>query len=222
MWHDSFLSMCFDRPCMSSVINPYSLISFDQKDLNFEDCTHHLTILIQQLCSKGTNTADMHCEIVRRRSLIDTLRRMQSSALPHLREEGLCSTRSQHVEYHMLRIYGGYITLLLSRSDSSKHTCPKMSSELIEFPRGAVESYLQLPVFSKTITRMWAFVHMALSCSMTLLDYLGQFGTGIVATLRRLIAALTDEATTKLAPSCSESINLLKNSLDSFESRDLR
>ncbi|KAH8800647.1 hypothetical protein F5884DRAFT_685335 [Xylogone sp. PMI_703] len=174
IWQDTFLSLCYDRPCGIIIQNPFysppTSTSFE--GYSFLDSCHHLLLVANEFCHAVDNTRQSgdNLSTSSLQSLRNRIGCVASEALPRLRDISKCKTTSHYVELFCLRIFSDFFLFHLyqSRFVSSDIRCDDIMQPCLERCHSVVTNYLRLRRLSLVTSQLWILIHMTLSCALTL------------------------------------------------------
>jgi hypothetical protein len=141
--------------------------------------------------------------------------------LPHVRDVSKCQDRDDYIEHHHFRVFSDTITLCLCRPALLSYD-NEYSSELTELYltrcRSVLQTYLELLKLQCPVRNSWIFVHVTLSCSLTLaIGAKTQNMVSDIVFLRIFFETLSQTALCANIPAYGKSLRLLKEFLNSCE-----
>lgn len=142
--------------------------------LTYEECVFTIGHLIQDKARQETagNMQDPFESMCESKRQLDGIR---DAAAPFLTDKRRCISVQNHLERLALGVHFGYVACRLNRvyldgvdADAADQTTTAAAVDCVQRAMQAVESFLDLHRFSASVCRMWAFVHNAVSCAITL------------------------------------------------------
>ncbi|KAJ5623789.1 Transcription factor [Penicillium lagena] len=171
---DTFLSLTYDRPRNITKSNssipsdPDTVSGYSFAESMFSVCQIELDRTRQE------DSESVAAALAAKRRL----EKIFESASSFLVEKHRCHTLQDHLERLALRIHVSYgvcrflrlalETAASSGSDSLELDSNTLTTECIDHAEEAVEAFLDMHRLSSTVCRLWAFVHNAVSCAITL------------------------------------------------------
>ncbi|KAG2414290.1 hypothetical protein HFD88_003481 [Aspergillus terreus] len=171
---DTFLSFIYDRPLSTITMTCPVPYHRNPDGLTYEECVFTIGHLIQDKARQETagNMQDPFESMCESKRQLDGIR---DAAAPFLTDKRRCISVQNHLERLALGVHFGYVACRLNRvyldgvdADAADQTTTAAAVDCVQRAMQAVESFLDLHRFSASVCRMWAFVHNAVSCAITL------------------------------------------------------
>lgn len=178
IWQDTLVSLCYGRPSCITVMDeipPESSSSAltPPQTYSFTTSCNHLFIVANKIC-QALNKAGFTrkplspSEIQDFKKIID---RIAKQSTPHLRDVEKCQNRDECIQHNFFREFVDSVMLclyrpaLLSNSDAYNK---ELWAPYLQHCRSVLHTFLELLKLDCPIRRSWVFVHVTLSCALTL------------------------------------------------------
>lgn len=177
IWQDSLLSITFDRASSTAKLESQLPPIQPGKKLNYIDCMRTLCKTGLEIIHERNTYRDSKSEIAH---LVETRKKLGAplnNAGDHLRDNTLCRSIKQQLEYWNLYLHKSYIASELCRpilrkrrhSDSNiNDTSTSLRKICIESLADTVEAFIGLQNITKFASQSWAAVHRSLSSALLL------------------------------------------------------
>jgi hypothetical protein len=219
IWQDTFLSLCYDRPCGIIIHNigyPSSTgASFE--GYSFLDSCHHLFLTANKVCHAFDNARQSgnNVSVSSLASFQSQIRLIESEALSRLRDISQCKISRHYVELFCFRIYSDFLLFSLCR--------PTLTQLCFDRCHSVVTNYLRLRRLSLVTSQLWVLVHITLSCALTLATKLEDDGSSpYKALLRQLVQTFTRTSTQTQRQAYSDTLKVLTAVVDNLNTNDVR
>ena len=188
MWQDTLVSLCYGRPSGITVFEPLPQIPSSHSGtthlLPFTDGCHYLFITANKICQALTQAKSERSPLSLKtiHEFKATINQIEMRSVPHIQDISKCQQRDDYVEHYLFSVFADTVILCLCRPSTLSHD-DEYSKELIYLYlsrcRSVLRTYLDLMKIQCPTRRSWVFVHVALSCALTL---------GMAADIRSAVA----------------------------------
>lgn len=176
IWQDTLLSLWYGRPSCITVLDDISLDIPAQESSRQYPFTHscnHLFTTANKI-SQATNRAKFskrQLSLLEIRDFKKVVDQIVARSAPHLQNAAICRNRDDCIQHHFFREFVDSVVLCLYRPVMLSYG-DEYSKELtdthLERCRSVLRTYLELLRLDCPIRRSWVFVHVTLSCALTL------------------------------------------------------
>ncbi|KAK4070870.1 transcriptional regulator family: Fungal Specific TF [Trichoderma harzianum] len=178
IWQDTLVSLCYGRPSCIIVMDEIPSESSSSaltppQTYSFTTSCNHLFIIANKIC-QALNKAGFTrkplsaSEIQDFKKIID---RIAKQSTPHLQDVEKCRNRDECIQHNFFREFVDSVMLclyrpaLLSNGDAYNK---ELWAPYLQHCRSVLHTFLELLKLDCPIRRSWVFVHVTLSCALTL------------------------------------------------------
>ena len=111
VWQDSLLSLCYDRPPVTSTTGWSVEDFFSGADLSYTDVMHYLCRLGLDITKDQSSRSEMSHSA----ALITNLDIVYRQSLPHLQSRDHCKSLQDHLEHLALKMHMSFSVSVLCR-----------------------------------------------------------------------------------------------------------
>ncbi|PTB39101.1 uncharacterized protein TrAFT101_008098 [Trichoderma asperellum] len=176
IWQDTLVSLWYGRPSCITVLEDISIESPPQKSSRQYPFTHscnHLFITANKI-SQATSKARFskrQLSLLEIRDFKKVVDQIVARSAPHLQHAAVCRTRDDSIQHHFFREFVDSVVLCLYRPVMLSYGnaySKELTDTHLERCRSVLRTYLELLRLDCPIRRSWVFVHITLSCALTL------------------------------------------------------
>ncbi|KAL7911537.1 hypothetical protein GGI35DRAFT_293329 [Trichoderma velutinum] len=177
IWQDTLISLCYGRPSCITVMDEIPLESSSSltppQTYSFTASCNHLFIIANKIC-QALNKAGFSGkqlslgEIQDLKGIID---RIIKQSTPHLQDVTKCQDRDECIQHNFFREFVDSVILCLYRPALLSHGDAynkELWTTYLQHCRSVLHTFLELLKLDCPIRRSWFFVHVTLSCALTL------------------------------------------------------
>ncbi|KAL7932853.1 hypothetical protein V8C35DRAFT_328081 [Trichoderma chlorosporum] len=176
IWQDTLVSLCYGRPSCIIVVDDVPLESSSLTSphpYSFTASCNRLFIIANRIC-QAINKAMFSGqqlslrEIHNYKQIIDNIVKQST---PHLQHVEKCQNRDECIQHNFFREFVDSVMLCLYRPAvlSYGDAYDKELTDMhLQCCRSVLHTYLELLKLNCPIRRSWVFVHITLSCALTL------------------------------------------------------
>ena len=175
IWQDTLVSLLYGRPSCITVHEdvPSQLSSSSPHLHSFTTSCNHLFITANKI-SQEINRATFsghQLSLAEINYFRKTIEQIVNYSTPHLRDIAACQNRDECIQHNFFRAFVDSVILCLCRPAVLSHG-HAYNTELADIYfkrcRSILQIYLELLRLNCPIRRSWVFVHVTLSCALTL------------------------------------------------------
>ncbi|KAL5090761.1 hypothetical protein Trisim1_004067 [Trichoderma cf. simile WF8] len=178
IWQDTLVSLCYGRPSCITVMDEIPSESSASsltppQTYSFTTSCNHLFIIANKIC-QALNKAGFtrkplsSGEIQDFKKIID---RIAKQSTPHLQDVKKCQNRDECIQNNFFREFVDSVMLCLYRPALLSHGDgynKELWAPYLQHCRSVLNTFLELLKLDCPIRRSWVFVHVTLSCALTL------------------------------------------------------
>lgn len=170
------VSLWYGRPSCITVLEDISNEVPAQESTRQYPFTHscnHLFITANKI-SQATNKAKFskrQLSLLEIRDFKKVVDQIVARSAPHLQHASICTTRDDSIQHHFFREFVDSVVLCLYRPVVLSYGdaySKELTDTHLERCRSVLRTYLELLRLDCPIRRSWVFVHVTLSCALTL------------------------------------------------------
>ncbi|KAE9968575.1 hypothetical protein BLS_005798 [Venturia inaequalis] len=177
IWQDSLLSITYDRASSTAKLESQLPPIQPGQKMNYIECMRTLCKTGLEIIHERNTHRDSKSEIAH---LVETRKKLSmllNEAADHLRDNKLCRSIKQQLEYWNLNLHKSYMTselcrpILRKRGNSDAHSTDTSSSlrrTCIDSLANTVEAFIGLQNITHFASQSWAAVHRSLSSALLL------------------------------------------------------
>ncbi|KAL7924612.1 hypothetical protein ACQKWADRAFT_271803 [Trichoderma austrokoningii] len=176
IWQDTLVSLWYGRPSCITVLDDISLDIPAQESSRQYPFTHSCNRLFTTAnkISQATNRAKFsrrQLSLLEIRDFKKVVDQIVARSAPHLQNVSTCKNRDDSIQHHFFREFVDSVVLCLYRpvmlSYGDEYN-KELTDTHLERCRSVLRTYLDLIRLDCPIRRSWVFVHVTLSCALTL------------------------------------------------------
>lgn len=177
IWQDSLLSITYDRASSTAKLESQLPAIHPGNKMNYIECMRALCKTGLQIIHERNIHRDSKSEIHHIMETRKKLSALLDNAAGHLRDNTLCRSIKQQLEYWNLYLHKSYITSELCRPVLRKRrksdlnpldTATSLRKTCIESLADTVEAFIGLQNITQFASQSWAAVHRSLSSALLL------------------------------------------------------
>ncbi|KAL6812266.1 hypothetical protein V8C40DRAFT_123462 [Trichoderma camerunense] len=178
IWQDTLVSLCYGRPSCIIVMDEIPPESSSPaltppQTYSFTTSCNHLFIIANKIC-QALNKAGFSRKPLSPGEIQDfkkTIDRIAKQSTAHLQDVEKCQNRDECIQHNFFREFVDSVMLclyrpaLLSNGDAYNK---ELWAPYLQHCRSVLHTFLELLKLDCPIRRSWVFVHVTLSCALTL------------------------------------------------------
>jgi hypothetical protein len=177
IWQDTLVSLCYDRPSAITVLENIpvttSSLSAENRLYSFSDSCHYLFVTANKI-SQALNCAKfsrLRLPLQKTYDFRNLVNSIETRSVPHVQDVSKCQNRDDYIQHYFFRVFSDSVMLCLCRPAvlSCDDEYDKDLADLyLSRCRSVLRTYLELLRLKCPIRRSWFFVHVTLSCALSL------------------------------------------------------
>ncbi|KAM0453582.1 hypothetical protein ACHAPV_008916 [Trichoderma viride] len=226
IWQDTLVSLWYGRPSCITVLDDISLDIPTQESSRQYPFTHscnHLFTTANKISQATTRAkfSKRQLSLLEIRDFKKVVDQIVARSAPHLQNASICRNRDDCIQHHFFREFVDSVVLCLYRPVMLSYG-DEYSKELtdthLERCRSVLRTYLELLRLDCPIRRSWVFVHVTLSCALTLaLAANTQEGVSDKTFLYEFMETFSQANIFANVPSYQNALSMLRQSLNACD-----
>ncbi|KAF2813169.1 uncharacterized protein BDZ99DRAFT_250993 [Mytilinidion resinicola] len=170
VWHDTLLSLCFDRPSMTAqiILDAPSTVAVSYAESMYKLCD----VTLRGINSQNSQILDFNTVL----SSVARVESLQHQIPGYLRSVSQCFNFKQRCEHSAFRLHTTFLIAWLCRpalrtgaaTEINAHIQPEVAEKCKQNLIESVRAFLQLHSLSIVALRSWAMLHNGLSSALLL------------------------------------------------------
>lgn len=220
MWQDTLVSLCYGRPAGITVVENVPELgptgSFADRLLPFSDACHFLFVVANKIgqAIDAAHFTGNRLTLETIEEFKNVINQIEMRSVPHLQNVTRCQHRDDYVDHYIFNVFLDSVHLCLCRPEVLCMTFGNnkaLTALYLTRCRSVLKNYLALLKLHCTMPRTWIFLHVALSCAVTLSIVVDTFSLTMD---RTLLSMFVDEVSRSTVctdvPAYQNSLKLLK------------
>lgn len=230
MWQDTLVSLCYGRPAGIAVIEDIPQLgpagSVVDRLFPFSEACHYLFVVANKI-GRAMDAAHFTGKRLTLGAIMgfkNTINQIETQSVLHLQDITKCQHQDDYVEYYIFSVFSDSTNLCLCRPEvlcMSLGNHKELTALYLTRCRSVLRNYLSLLQLHCPMHRTWLFLHVTLSCALTLGIVADMFNLATdEALLSRFVQEVSQSTVCTDVPAYENSLRLLKEYIDrSFNSQ---